>query len=260
MQDNKVGQNSDVTILTPTQPQLTNIDPIALKDISKPNSLKDFYKKNQILVWLISTLLIVLIIVIILLYIRSNPSTDKTSNGVVSAPISRPVATTDPETTTPIITYKTIDFSIDNSFTISQSPINTISGIVFVTSDVNFTNPTKYSGVFKKGSSSFTITSFHEEYQHKLFDYEHIGETKALGDTYRVSEIGDVEGKVDYFYVNRNAIVIDGTCNPVSFPDPINSPCGVTNFKGYYFQCTGNTSFTFCDNIIKNLDFTINQN
>lgn len=238
-----------------------------LPTTSKPvgNSLQKFVNKNKRLLLVIFVFLVVLITSIVLVALNSRQST-QTNGGTnpTSAPVtsivSRPTATvTTPPTPTPI-TSKTLNIQVDNAFGATQKPYDSLKGTIIVDGDVTFSNPTPYEGVFKKGSSSFKIWNFYEESDHKLIDSEFIGTTKTLGNTYRLAQAGNFEGAMEYFYVQPDVFKSTGTCNPTSYPNPIEAPCGKTNYKGYYFQCTGDLNFNFCDKIITDLDFSITLN
>ncbi|MEO6728578.1 MAG: hypothetical protein ABIM99_01515 [Candidatus Dojkabacteria bacterium] len=254
----------DPIIIQPVMPavQMPSLPPIPLVELSTMDKLKVWIIKNKKLAAVIILFLIVFLTTIILVIISSNRNLSVNPNPTPNVsrpilPISQPI-TTEPNPTS--ITTKTVAFSVDNEFGISQKPINTLKGTINVEETVSVTNPTQFSLVIKQGSSSFTITNFYEETQHKFIDANFIGITKTLGETYRVSQVGTSEGSAEYFYVQPDAIKLTGSCNPTSYPDPIAAPCGVSNYKGYYFQCTGNQSFEFCDKIMTNLEFTITDN
>jgi len=255
----------DPIIIKPVIPVMpvSQIDslPFTLLEKEKDsNSLKRFFRKNKKLVGAILLFLLALCIAITLLIINSNQTSKNTTPvTVVSKPISTSTVTQTPATPTSI-SDKTLEFSIDNSHIINNKPFNTLTGSIVVKDDVSFSNPSPDKGVFKEGTSSLTITSAVIDTDLKLIDATSIGITKTLGDTYRISKVGNFEGQVLYYYVNKNDIKFTGTCSPVSYSGTVNAPCGYASYKGYYFQCTGNNSFDFCDKIISDLEFTITSN
>ncbi|MFS8131008.1 MAG: hypothetical protein ACMG57_03445 [Candidatus Dojkabacteria bacterium] len=252
----------DPVIIKPVMP-MVQIAPISNSvplPINNSSSLEKFITENKKLVIAFILFLVALVIAIALLLINNQSVKNNSNNNIVSAPVSVAQASTTPPATPPSLSNKTLDIQVDNALSVSNVPYDSLKGTITLDGDVNFTNPTQYTGVFKKGTSSFTISNFHEEFEHGMIDAKFIGITPVLGNTYRVSQIGSIEGQVLYYYVSSDTLTLTGTCNPVSFPDPIAAPCGLSNYKNYYLQCSGDINFDFCDKIIKNLDFTITKN
>lgn len=249
-----------VTPVTPTPVITQPVVPIIPSELSAMDKLKDFVKKNKKLSIAIGVLTAALLVTLLIIALTSSQRSkiEVTPTPIVSAPltpVSRPTTITP---ATPIApTTKTLTFTQDSVLNVND-PITTLSGTIIVDSAVTMSQPNKYNIVFKKGTSSFTITNFYEEYDHDLIDAEFIGTTKSLGNTYRVSQNSTVNGETEYFYVQPDKFKTSGTCRPSSYP--IAAPCGQVNYKSFYFQCTGDLNFEFCDKIMADLEITINNN